>query len=336
MSRQLILTILVIGAVTVSGCSSGPTKVSETTPILENPAGTGIPESPAEGTAVSDQVVLLDARPAFVAATAPIKQAQRLDWRDFTRRIAPRPNGLEGDLFFHTRRLARMGINPESKVLILGRGAAGDGEEGRLAWTLRYLGVSRADFQNVDDYRPQLQLGDAPPPKEVAVWKPELNETLLETRAKFLERVKSGRKFYLVEIAVKGREIPWPSQMPFGAAQRVRFTQADLFRMIQSNPMALRALFSGASRSEVASPETSASGTTAGAAAGSSPDSASGAKSASAATPSGSETLIPLVVVDPFGEMAAHTTVLLRDMGVQASCACAGPNDLFLEPKDLK
>lgn len=309
------LKLIALGALlTILGaCAGAPTKVTESTPVLENPAGTGIPESAADGQAVSEQVIILDARPAFVAATHTIKQAQRLDWRDFTRRLAPRPNSLEGDLFFHSRRLARMGISPDSKVLVLGRGSEGDGEEGRLAWTLRYLGVTRTDFQNAADFRPAMQLGEIPPPKEAPVWKPEVNETLLETRAKFTERVKSGKKFYLVEVAVKDRDIKWPSQMQFGAAQRVRFTQADLFRMLKTNPMALRALFSGATTGEV------------------------GLTQPAAREPSSDNpNLIPVVVTDPFGEMSGHLTLVLRDLGLQASCACAGPSDLFLEPKDLK
>lgn len=307
------LTAVLIGS--LAACGNTPTKVTAESPILEKPAGTGIPESAVDGQAVGENVIILDARPAFAAAVAPLKQAQTLDWRDFTRRLQPRPLSLDGDLFFHTRRLARMGIGADSKVLVIGRGSEGEGEEGRLAWTLRYLGVSRTDFQSIEDFRPALQLENSPPPKEAAVWKPMANETLLETRAKFLERVKSARKFYLVEIAVKDRDIPWPQQMQFGLAQRVRFTQSDFFRMVKTNPTALRALFSGAVND-------SAGLTTP----------ASREPSADAARPD----LIPVVVADPYGEMAAYATIMLRDLGMQASCACGGPADLFVEPKDLK
>lgn len=317
MTTQKLFTLGMTTLLTgfLSACGNAPTKVTAESPVLENPSGTGIPESAADGQAVGEQVIILDARPAFAAAVAPLKQAQTLEWRDFTRRLQPKPFSLDGDLFFHTRRLARMGISPDSKVLVIGRGSEGDGEEGRLAWTLRYLGVSRTDFQAIQDFRPAMQLESSPPPKEAPVWKPMTNETLLETRGKFIERVKAGRKFYLVEIAVKDRDIKWPQQMQFGSAQRVRFTQNDFFRMVKTNPTALRALFSGAVGDSVGLSVP-----------------ASREPSADANRPD----LIPVVVADPQGEMAAYVTMILRDLGMQASCACGGPTDLYVEPKDLK
>lgn len=294
------------------GCASKPTQVVEKSQVLESAAGTGLPESTVDGKPLNEEVVLLDARPAFVAAVSKIKQAQILDWRDFTRRVAPRPNALEGDLFFHTRRLARMGIAPETKVLVLGRGMEGDGEEGRLAWTLRYLGVARVDFQNVEDYRAQMQTHESPAPKEMPVWRPILNENMLETRAELIARVKSGQKFYFVELTQKDREIRWPDQMQWGAAQRVKFTQADFLRMVKTNPESLRSLFSGAMPT---SPATQSEDPT--------------------ATTSPVE-VHQLVVVDPAGEMAGYATAALRDLGFQASCACSGASEYIVEPKDLR
>lgn len=222
------------------GCQSAPTVVTEQTQVLESDAGTGLPDA-GEGQILRRDVILLDARPAFVSAVSPIRQAQTLDWRDFTRRVSPRPNSMDADLFFHTRRLARMGIGPDSKVLVIGRGAEGDGEEGRLAWTLRYLGVRETNFASVDAFRPQLQAYDSTPPKEAPIWKPLPQETLLETRSKLMSRVRSGDKFYLVEISAKDQPVAWPEKMQFGNAQRVKFTQSEFLKFGQTQSESLKA-----------------------------------------------------------------------------------------------
>ena len=45
--------------------------------------------------------------------------------------------------------LARAGIAPDSSVVVLGRGLQGEGEEGRIAWMLAYLGVPNIQFANI-------------------------------------------------------------------------------------------------------------------------------------------------------------------------------------------
>lgn len=131
-----------------------------------------------------------------------------------------------------------MGIAPDSKVLVLGRGIDGDGEEGRLAWTLRYLGVIKVGIANLEELRPQMQQADSAPPKEVPIWKPELNELLLETRSEFYERVRAGEKFFILEIG----QIPWPSSMKFGAAEKIQIPNVDLLRKSEGKAAELKAL----------------------------------------------------------------------------------------------
>lgn len=239
-SRSVLLGAVLGVLLTGLGCQSPPTVVTEQTQVLESASGTGLPET-GENQMLQRDVILLDARPAFASTVSPIRQAQTLDWRDFTRRVAPRPNSMDADLFFHARRLARMGIGPDSKVLILGRGVEGEGEEGRLAWTLRYLGVREANFASIEAFRPQLQTYDSTPPKEAPIWKPIPQETLLETRSKLMNRVRTGNPFYLVELTAKDQSIPWPEKMQFGNAQRVKFNHADFLNLAQTNPQALKA-----------------------------------------------------------------------------------------------
>lgn len=302
-----VASLMAVVVTTVTGCQAAPTKVVEESQVIDATGSTGLPDvSGTPGQVLQEEIVLLDARPAFISATSPIKQAQTIDWRDFTRRIAPRPNAMDGDLFFHARRLARMGIAPETRVLVLGRGAEGDGEEGRLAWTLRYLGLTRVDFQPADDFRPQLQVNQSPRLKEAPIWKPILDESLLETRSELIAKVKSDKRFYFVELTAKDRDLKFPDSMQFGAAQRVKFSQSDFLKMATSNPSALRSLFSGA------------------------------VPTAPDGSPDPTAESLAIVVIDPFGEMAGYATMVLRGLGYPASCACSGSSEYLVEPKDLK
>jgi 3-mercaptopyruvate sulfurtransferase SseA len=160
-----------------AGCQTKPTQTYET---KEN--FTKKPEGP-QGAVLSEQTVIVDARPAFAFALSHPSRAISLQWADFTEKEAPFEGYLEKDLFFHARRLARMGIGPDSDVLILGSGRAGNGEEGRLAWTLRRMGLTKVRFASLDSIRASMTNEAQPPPAEVPIWKPVPDESLEIKRA---------------------------------------------------------------------------------------------------------------------------------------------------------
>ena len=150
-------------------CQSPETKLHEEREV----------KSKATREAVSKKVVFLDARPPFIVATEVIPQALAVDWHDFTTHQPPNENTLVNDLYFHARRLARMGIALDTPVVVLGRGLRGEGEEGRLAWTLRYLGLQNVKFSSEDQFRFSAQSNPLPEPIAVPIWKPQLRDHLL-------------------------------------------------------------------------------------------------------------------------------------------------------------
>lgn len=197
---------LVLSLFVVMGCQTTPTRISEDREIR------------AKETAklLSQNIVLLDARPAFEVAARPIPQAHPLEWRDFKDalfvHIRERESGaraavasgagaaadhdpaaespsrdsesgssavLVQDFFFHARRLARMGISPETEVVVLGMGARGGGDEGRLAWILQYMGISKVWFADVDEYRFTPQTNPASERPAAPFWKPDYKSDLL-------------------------------------------------------------------------------------------------------------------------------------------------------------
>lgn len=172
-----ILSILILFSV---GCQTPPTKTFETKPNTAKD----------EKALIGENTVLVDARPPFLSAIARPSGSIELQWQDFAQKEPPFEGYLEKDLFFHARRLARLGIGPGTDVLVLGRGEAGEGEEGRLAWTLRRLGLRNVRFASIDAVNWPLARDQAPARAEVPIWKPQPDPTLEVGRLEALELLK--------------------------------------------------------------------------------------------------------------------------------------------------
>lgn len=171
----------------LSACVQKPTKVYETQPA-EPKAGEHAP-----GMKVDDKTVILDARPAFQFAISHLNGSQNVQWSDFAQREHPFEGELEKDLFFHARRLARLGIDLSTPVVIVGLGNQGHGEEGRIAWTLKVMGVKDVRFVNIDYFSLPLTQAEAEPRENKAVWKPVVDETLMIDRKTMVKLIAKPR-----------------------------------------------------------------------------------------------------------------------------------------------
>lgn len=124
------------------------------------------------------QPVILDARPAFEFNLAHVPGAINVRWEDFSQQNPKSRGLLQKDLFALARRLALIGIDPATKVLVLGKGPQGSGEEGRIAWTLKVLGVREVYTLWHTAYREMNTVKEAPMPQNKAYWKPDVVESL--------------------------------------------------------------------------------------------------------------------------------------------------------------
>lgn len=133
---------------------------------------------------LTPETVVVDARPRFDYSIVHIPRSVSLQWSDFTE---PQPNQkgiVQNDVFAAARRLARAGIGPDTPVVVIGRGKSGDGEEGRVAWMLAYLGVERVQFADLESFKVRMTNSlETNAPAAVPVWKPETVENLNATRA---------------------------------------------------------------------------------------------------------------------------------------------------------
>ena len=141
---------------------------------------------------ITKETVVIDARPAFDYSTGHIPRSVPMNWSDFTEPEPAQRGIIQHDTFGAARRLARSGITPASKVVVVGRGRAGGGEEGRVAWMLAYLGVPNVQFAALETLKPRLtNTPEANATESAAIWKPELNEGLNATKEEFLFVINS-------------------------------------------------------------------------------------------------------------------------------------------------
>lgn len=189
------------------GCVTRPTLVTETPT-----RGFGAAPQILGPIQLNEQTVILDARPAFDYSMARIPRSQNINWVDFSER-EPRSRGWpQKDSFASARRLARMGISPDSKVVVFGLGPNGQGEEGRIAWLLVYLGVENVQFARFGSVKSRITTEAMPeearasiltesggssanaasdasglaspesPVESSPIWKPNIESTLIATK----------------------------------------------------------------------------------------------------------------------------------------------------------
>jgi thiosulfate/3-mercaptopyruvate sulfurtransferase len=91
-----------------------------------------------------DGVVLIDARPRAVYRKGHAPGAVQVDWTEFRRDDEGLLTGtLDGDLDKLAGQLGGRGIGREDWAIVFGDPTVLWGEEGRVVWTLRYLGAER-------------------------------------------------------------------------------------------------------------------------------------------------------------------------------------------------
>lgn len=173
---------LTLTAIFVAGCQSAPTKVRETTTNLPVPKDNEI--------AITEQTVVLDARPYFQYTSGHLPQAIPVRWEDFSRPGANNKGELDPDHFGLARKLARLGITPDTPVVVLGNGNGGNGEEGRVAWVLALLGVKQVQFAHDTHLAGKRMPGEPGAAKNAPLWKPNPNLDLLVTRKELLSSAK--------------------------------------------------------------------------------------------------------------------------------------------------
>lgn len=162
--------ILIFTFIVFVGCQHKPTQVLSQEPII---SGTMTAEK-----ILAEKPVILDVRAPFEFNLSHVPGAINVRWEDFSQQDPPYRGLLQVDLFSVARRLSLIGIAPDSKVVVLGKGRQGLGEEGRVAWTLQVLGVKNVYTLVHTSYRALNSKEASAPVQNKPYWKPSVDESL--------------------------------------------------------------------------------------------------------------------------------------------------------------
>jgi thiosulfate/3-mercaptopyruvate sulfurtransferase len=165
--------------------------------------------------------ILLDARPAFDYAMGHLPKAQSIRWQDYSQTQDPHKGALDPDYGLLSRKLRFLGVSPEKAVVVLGSGEKGQGEEGRIAWMLTYLGVKKVRTQNISQTPGMKTTEGAAENESAPPWNPIIRSSL-RVRKSDVEKIEKetpeGKTLIDVREATEFSKkhidgavnIPWP------------------------------------------------------------------------------------------------------------------------------
>lgn len=154
---------------------------------------------------VTEETIVLDARPPFEFAVIHLPQAVNIQWRDFADIQGPFPGRLKKDLQQEAKRLALLGVTPQSQVIVVGRGLNGQGEEGRIAWTLLYLGVQDVQVAEADSLGLRYTNISPPPRANAPFWEPQIRNSLIATKEEVIRAgtSKHDERVHILDVRSK-------------------------------------------------------------------------------------------------------------------------------------
>jgi thiosulfate/3-mercaptopyruvate sulfurtransferase len=197
-NKTKIKIFIFLAFLVFSGCTLKPTKVYESQRVISE----GI-DSLKKPLKIDESVVVVDVRSLFEYSLAHLPNSISIQWDDFSRPGALNKGLLSLDLNKEARRLAAKGISPEKKIIIVGKGLKGNGEEGRLAWTFMYLGILDVQFASLDHFANIKHVTqETPPLKSVKTWVPKFRTGLLVEKAELENAIKNPikNKVHLIDV----------------------------------------------------------------------------------------------------------------------------------------
>ncbi|MBX3022622.1 MAG: hypothetical protein KF799_13195 [Bdellovibrionales bacterium] len=163
-----------LAAIFLVSCQVAPTRVNQSQK-REFQMVVGKTQKPIDIT--NEQTVILDTRPAFDYGLNRVQNSRHFPWQNLSEK--PETGELLRDPRQAALKLSLAGMTPSTPVVIVGKGLRGDGEEGRLAWTLLYLGFHDVQTASVDLFRKNWTQNPSPPAQNVAPWTPSPRDGML-------------------------------------------------------------------------------------------------------------------------------------------------------------
>jgi thiosulfate/3-mercaptopyruvate sulfurtransferase len=195
LKNAVFLIGLIAFLVLSNGCQQAPTKITEAAPA----PFTRLTEKTLKPLKLTDDTVVLDARSEFDYGLGHWSHSIHFTWEKLMNEkkslVPPRTAA---------QRLALLGIEPQTPVVVIGYGLKGQGDEGRLAWTLNYYGVEDVQTVSVDGLDVYFTHQETPPRRNATLWDPKVRGHLLIDRAEFLKVALAPRvKTAIIDVRSK-------------------------------------------------------------------------------------------------------------------------------------
>lgn len=203
---KIVMALISILMLSLTACQTKPTTTRET--VSRSFGGSQALLGPI---ALGEDVVIADTRSSFDFSMSRIPRSVSINWSDYSEREPSQRGWPQKDLFAAARRLSRLGIGPTSKVVVLGQGLEGQGEEGRVAWLLAYLGVEDVRFGRFGSVKSRITteaLPEAakslfdkddrsaqpaePLPTTQPIWKPQVVSSLIVSREEVTGAIRNN------------------------------------------------------------------------------------------------------------------------------------------------
>ncbi len=173
------------------GCQTPPaTKVTETHQIHWQELSASL-NAPVE---LSEEMILIDSRSHFDYSMAHLRNSFHLDVGEVVAMEKLSGEKLSQARKSWVRRLALMGIGPQSSVLILGAGGKGNGDEWRLAWELSYLGLNKIQVADIQNFARLFTNAESRPRPNVPFWSPVIREVIRADKEEIQKAISSQSK----------------------------------------------------------------------------------------------------------------------------------------------
>lgn len=160
----------------LAACAQAPTVISESDLSIIDRAKQF--ENSNRPIKITRDTVVLDTRSYFDFQVSRIPNSSSINAKEFSLR-GHYGGDLQDKSVAIARRLALIGVNPFSHVVVIGYGDKGHGDEGVVAFTLMALGVERVQMGTVLDFRSLLRnKTDVPKPNQ-RNWEPRIVNSLI-------------------------------------------------------------------------------------------------------------------------------------------------------------
>lgn len=146
--------------------------------------------------------VIVDSRSPFETGADVVRGAVLLWWQDFSMPGNRNKGYLDEDLGALTKRLSLKGIDRETPVVVLGNVLKGSGEDGRMAWMLKYLGVKKVQIVSMDKVR-RFGLGKQKEPENKPYWSPVLAQSTDLHKKSFIDSLGDSEVIILDTRSLK-------------------------------------------------------------------------------------------------------------------------------------